>query len=184
MAFFFFPLRRKFCIVVAQVWGYYSKLPNEGVRNTCSQLMAIKHAHKISTLNLDHSGHLGTKSNYSGSTEFYCSGNMIFIRKFAHRLADDDNYHDKRASLPVSLRTRKLEKKIHYCCRDYRGPYRTSLFFFFDWNCHLKCLLQIPTCWIFLNKQRIFTTKIRVELILKIHNSDFQSKNSSCLFVY
>ena len=40
-------------------------MPNEGVRNTCSQLMPIKHAHKISTVNLRHSGHLGTKSNYS-----------------------------------------------------------------------------------------------------------------------
>ena len=116
---FFFLLRRKFCVVVAQVGGYYSKLPNEGVRNTCSQLIPMKRAHKISTVNLRHSGHLGTKSNYSGYTECYCSGNRIsIIRKFAHRLADDDNYHDERASLPVSLRTRKLEKKIRYCCRD------------------------------------------------------------------
>ena len=91
-----------------------------GKENTCSQLMPIKHAHKISTVNLRHSGHLGTKSNYSGSTEFYCSGNRIFNRKFAHRLADDDNYDDKRASLHVSLRTRKLEKKIQYCCRDIK----------------------------------------------------------------
>ena len=51
----------------------------------------------ISTVNLRHSRHLGSKPNYSGSTEFYCSGNRIFIRKFAHRLADDDNYHDKSA---------------------------------------------------------------------------------------
>ena len=42
----------------------------------------------------------------------------IFNLKFAHRLAEDDNYDDKRASLHVSLRTRKLEKKIQYCCRD------------------------------------------------------------------
>ena len=89
----------------------------------------MKHAHKISTVNLRHSGHLGTKSNYSGSTEFYCSGNRIFNLKFAHRLADDDNYDDKRASLHVSLRTRKLEKEIQYCCRDsffvekYGGPH-------------------------------------------------------------
>ena len=57
----------------------------------------------------------------------------------------------------------------------YCGPYM-------DWNFHLKCWLQIPTCWIFLNKQRIFTAKIRVELIPKIQNSDFQGKNLSCLF--
>ena len=35
----------------------------------------------------------------------------------------------------------------------------------------------------FLNKQRIFTVNIRVELIPKIHNSDLQLKNSSCLFL-
>ena len=28
------------------------------------------------------------------------------------------NYHDKNLSLHVSLRTRKFDKKIHYCCRD------------------------------------------------------------------
>ena len=118
---YFILLRRKFSIVVAQVWGYYSKLPNEGVRNTCSQLMPIKRTHKISTVNLRHSGHLGAKSNYSGYTECYCSGKRIsIIRKFAHRLADDDNYHYERASLPLSLRTRKLEKKIQYCCRDIK----------------------------------------------------------------
>ena len=49
---------------------------------------------QIFTVDLRHSGYLGTKSNYSGSTEFYCSGNRIFNRKFAHRLADDDNYDD------------------------------------------------------------------------------------------
>ena len=26
------------------------------------------------------------------------------------------NYHDKNTSLYVSLRTRKFDKKIHYCC--------------------------------------------------------------------
>ena len=29
------------------------------------------------------------------------------------------NYHDKNTSLHVSLRTRKFDKKIHYCCRDF-----------------------------------------------------------------
>ena len=28
------------------------------------------------------------------------------------------NYHDKNTSLHVSLRARKFDKKIHYCCRD------------------------------------------------------------------
>ena len=28
------------------------------------------------------------------------------------------NYHDKNASLHVSLRTRRFDKKIHYCCGD------------------------------------------------------------------
>ena len=144
-------------------------MPNEGVRNTCSQLMAIKHAHKISTLYLDHSGHLGTKSNYSGSTEFYCSGNMIFIRKFAHRLADDDNYQDKWASLPVSLRTRKLEKKIHYCCRDYRGPYRTTRIS----NAKIRVVK-------FCNQQLEFSPKKSELLNFVINNSDFYRKNRSC----
>ena len=30
----------------------------------------------------------------------------------------NDNYRDKNRSLHVSLRTRKFDKKIHYCCRD------------------------------------------------------------------
>ena len=30
----------------------------------------------------------------------------------------ESNYHDKNTSLHVSLRTRKFDKKIHYCCRD------------------------------------------------------------------
>ena len=34
------------------------------------------------------------------------------------READDNNYSDKNTSLYVSLRTRKFDKKIHYCCRD------------------------------------------------------------------
>ena len=55
-----------------------AKCEHEGVRNTCSQLIPIKRTHKISTVNLRHSGHLGTKSNYSGYTECYCSGNSRF----------------------------------------------------------------------------------------------------------
>ena len=30
----------------------------------------------------------------------------------------NDNYRDKNTSLHVSLRKRKFDKKIHYCCRD------------------------------------------------------------------
>ena len=30
----------------------------------------------------------------------------------------NDNYRDKNTSLHVSLRTRKFDKKIHYCCRN------------------------------------------------------------------
>ena len=91
--------------------------------DTCSFLMPIKRAHKISTVNFRHSSHLGTKSNYSGSTNvllpsFTAQALGFFIRKFAPRQADDDNYHDKNTSLHVLLRTRKLDKKIHYCCRD------------------------------------------------------------------
>ena len=85
--------------------------------------MPIKRAHKISTVNFRHSSHLGTKSNYSGSTNvllpsFTAQAFGFFIRKFAPRQADDDKYHDKSTSLYVLLRTRKLDKKIHYCCRD------------------------------------------------------------------
>ena len=36
--------------------------------DTCSLLMPIKRAHKISTVNFRHSNHLGIKSNYSVST--------------------------------------------------------------------------------------------------------------------
>ena len=91
--------------------------------DTCSFLMPIKRAHKISTVNFRHSSHLGTKSNYSGSTNvllpsFTAQALGFFIWKFAPRQADDDNYHDKSTSLYVLLRTRKLDKKIHYCCRD------------------------------------------------------------------
>ena len=82
--------------------------------DTCSFLMPIKRAHKISTVNFRHSSHLGTKSNYSGSTNVL----LPSFTAFAPRQADDDNYHDKNTSLHVLLRTRKLDKKIHYCCRD------------------------------------------------------------------
>ena len=30
----------------------------------------------------------------------------------------NDNYRDKNTSLHVSLRKRKFDKKIHYCCRN------------------------------------------------------------------
>ena len=85
--------------------------------------MPIKRAHKISTVNFCHSSHLGTKSNYSGSTNvllpsFTAQALGFFIRKFAPRQADDDNYHDKSTSLYVLLQMRKLDKKIHYRCRD------------------------------------------------------------------
>ena len=66
--------------------------------------MPIKRAHKISTVNFRHSSHLGTKSNYTGSTNvllpsFTAQALGFFIRKFAPRQADDDNYHDKSTSL-------------------------------------------------------------------------------------
>ena len=70
--------------------------------------MPIKRAHKISTVNFRDSSHLGTKSNYSGSTNvllprFTAQALGFFIRKFAPRHADDDNYHDKSTSLFVLL---------------------------------------------------------------------------------
>ena len=41
----------------------------------------------------------------------------FFIRKSFPREADDNNYSDKNTSLYVSLRTRKFDEKIQYCCR-------------------------------------------------------------------
>ena len=74
--------------------------------------------HKISTVNLRHSSHFGTKFNQvcphkRSFPEFYCLGN----RKSSPR-ETNDNYRDTNTSLHVSLRTRKFNKKIHYCCRD------------------------------------------------------------------
>ena len=40
----------------------------------------------------------------------------FLIRKSAPR-ETNDNYRNKNTSLHVSLRTRKFDKKIHYCCR-------------------------------------------------------------------
>ena len=80
-------------------------------------------SHKISTVNLRHSSHLGTKSNHSVSTNallpsFTAQATGFFIWKSDPREADDNNYRDYNTSLHVSLRTRKFDKKIHYCCRD------------------------------------------------------------------
>ena len=58
-------------------------MPNEGVRNTCSQLMPIKHAQKISTVNLRHSAIsvlspiiLALPSFIAQATGFQTSGNL------------------------------------------------------------------------------------------------------------
>ena len=82
--------------------------------------MPIKRAHKISTVNFRHSSHLGTKSNYSGSTNvllpsFTAQALGFFIRKFAPRQADDDNYHNKSTSLYVLPKShaRGLNMRTH-----------------------------------------------------------------------
>ena len=75
-------------------------------------------SHKISMVKLRHSSHLGTKFNHSAHTNvLFPSFTAFLIRKSAPR-ETNDNYHDKNTSLHVSLRTRKFDKKIHYCCRD------------------------------------------------------------------
>ena len=80
-------------------------------------------SHKISTVNLRHSSHLGTKSSHSASTNvllpsFTAQATGFSIRKSVPREAYDNSYCDKSTSLHVWLRTRKFDKKIHYCCKD------------------------------------------------------------------
>ena len=41
----------------------------------------------------------------------------FYIRKSFPREGDDNNYSDKNTSPYVSLRTRKFDEKIQYCCR-------------------------------------------------------------------
>ena len=72
-------------------------------------------SHKISTVNLRHSSHLGTKSNHSASTNvllpsFTAQATGFFIWKSDPREADDDNYRDYNTSLHVSLRTLLLQR--------------------------------------------------------------------------
>ena len=70
-------------------------------------------SHKISTVNLLHSSHLGTKPNHSASTNvllpsFTAWATGFFIWKSSPREADDNNYSDKNTRFHVSLRTRKF----------------------------------------------------------------------------
>ena len=79
-------------------------------------------SNKISTVNLRHSSHLATKFNHSAPTNvlfpsFTAKATALLIRKSAPR-ETNDNYRDINTSRHVSLRTRKFDKKIHYCCRD------------------------------------------------------------------
>ena len=89
---FFFLLCRKLCIV-SQVWGYYSRLPNEWVMGTnrCCFLFLIDanetHTHNFHG-NLRHSSHFITKSNNSASTNvllasFTAQATGFFTRKFS-----------------------------------------------------------------------------------------------------
>ena len=79
-------------------------------------------SHKIFTVNLRHSSHLGTKSNHSAPTNvllpsFTAQAIGSFIWKSDPRETDNNSYRDYNTSLHVSLRTRKFDNKIHYCCR-------------------------------------------------------------------
>ena len=111
----FFLLRRKLCIV-SQVWGYYSRLPNEWVMGTnrCCFLFLI---------DANETQNFITKSNHSASTKvllpsFTAQATGFFTRKFCTTEAEHKNYDHKDTSLHVSLRTRNFDRKIHYCCKD------------------------------------------------------------------
>ena len=54
------------------------KVAEWGGKEHLFSIDANKTRTQISTVNLRHSGHLGTKSNYSGSTEFYCNRQQDF----------------------------------------------------------------------------------------------------------
>ena len=45
---------------------------------------------------------------------------VLLLRQqpFSSENLPQDNYRDKNTSLHVSLRKRKFDKKIHYCCRN------------------------------------------------------------------
>ena len=94
----------------------------EHARGLCTSGHFPSSSHKISTVNLRHSSHLGTKLNHSAPPNvlflsFTGQATAFLIRKSSPR-ETNDNYRDKNTSRHVSLRTRRLDKKIHYCCRD------------------------------------------------------------------